>query len=695
MKCIKGKTLKIVNRLLLGTLLVSPYVIAEEPLSDLDLDLDSLMAMDVQVTSAMKRAQSAFDTASSIYVLTKEQITHSGATSIPEALKLVPGLVVRQLDNNQWAITSRGVASRFSAKLLVMIDGQSFYTPKFAAVYWETLNVPLYDIERIEVIRGQGGLLWGSNANNGVINIITKNSIDTRGVYADVSSGSQINHDVNLRYGSDIGNKGSFRLYGHVRDGDESDKGISLEPADFTEQQSAGVRFDFTPNDEWSGLIQGNITQSSLGQNFRGVIDETNRNISFTDDLDRTDSRVMARIENRISANANQMLQTSWLKQSGSQTFLQEHFESFDIDYQMNFLYNDLKLDWGLNYRYNDISFAESSFVRSDGGYNTLHQYGALIQGQYSLIADELDIIVGAKVEHNDLTGWENQPLARLVWKPQKNQVIWTSISKSVRVPSLIEFNDDFTIDGQRVDEVSPITTGINAIDKYYIRTYLNGNENVKSEKSVSYEVGYRLTQGSWALDLSAYHTKAKDVIALTVDSNIEQFLPIFGLLQAGQLDLAMQSLTTTSINFDIVSNAQVTTNGGDIILTWQPSDIFNAELGYSYNTFNYDLAENTFPAIGYDSKSRQLFAKTDIELFDNHRLFASIRVENSNAYDVDNYTALDLTWQWAFHQNWSAAIMGKNLFAGSHIEYSNTGETFTLPNYIDESVTFKLIAKF
>ncbi|GGQ35209.1 TonB-dependent receptor plug domain-containing protein [Shewanella litoralis] len=687
--------MKIVKRLLLGTLLVSPYVIAEEPLSDLDLDLDSLMAMDVQVTSAMKRAQSAFDTASSIYVLTKEQITRSGATSIPEALKMVPGLAVRQLDNNQWAITSRGVASRFSAKLLVMIDGQSFYTPKFAAVYWETLNVPLYDIERIEVIRGQGGLLWGSNASNGVINIITKNSIDTRGVYADVSSGSQINHDANLRYGGDMGNQGSFRVYGHVRDGDESDKGILLEPDDYTEQQSAGARFDFTPNDEWSGLIQGDITQSTLGQNFRGVIDETNRNVPFTDSLDRTDSRIMARVENRISSNANQMLQTSWLKQTGSQTYLQEHFESFDIDYQMNFLYQDLKLDWGLNYRYNDISFAESTFVRSDGGYNTLHQYGALVQGQYSLIADELDIIVGTKVEHNDLTGWENQPLARLVWKPQNNHVLWTSVSKSVRVPSLIEFNDDFTIDGQRVEEVSPITTGIDMIDTYYIRTYLNGNNNVKSEESTSYEFGYRLSQGDWAVDLSVYHTKVSDVLAVEVDANTEQFLPIFALLQQGEIELAMQTLASTSINFDLVSNAELTTNGGDIILTWQPTDTFNAELGYSYNTFDYDLAENTFEAIGYDSTSRQLFAKTDIQLFEDHRLFASLRVENSDAYDTDNYTVLDLTWQWAFHPNWSAAVMGKNLFASSHIEYNNTRETFTLPNYIDESVTFTLTAKF
>ncbi|MBB1381806.1 TonB-dependent receptor plug domain-containing protein, partial [Shewanella sp. SR41-2] len=483
--------MKLSPALLYLFMLISPWVVAEESLSDLDLDLDSLMAMDVQVTSAMKRTQSAFETASSIYVLTKEQITRSGVTSVPEALKMVPGLAVRQLDNNQWAISSRGVASRFSSKLLVMIDGQSLYTPEFAAVYWETLNVPLYDIERIEIIRGQGGLLWGSNATNGVINIITKNSIDTRGLYADVSSGSQLNVDTNLRYGGDIGNNGSFRVYGHVKDGQTSDKGIKMAPADFTEQQSAGVRFDFTPNDQWSGLIQGDITQSTLGQNFNGAVDSSNRNIPFTGSLDRTDARIMARLENRISPSANQMLQTSWLKQSGEQTYIQEEFESFDLDYQINFLYQDLQFDWGLNYRYNAISFAQSTFIQSGGGFDNLQQYGTLAQAQYNVIADKLDFIVGVKVDHNDLTGWESQPLARLVWKPQNNQVVWLSVSKSVLVPSLLMFNDNYIIDGKRVEEVSPITTGIPEIDRYYIRTYLNGNNKVKSEKSVSYEMGY------------------------------------------------------------------------------------------------------------------------------------------------------------------------------------------------------------
>ncbi|KPZ70262.1 Colicin I receptor precursor [Shewanella sp. P1-14-1] len=678
---------------LMPLVILSPMTYAAGSLDD--LDLESLMAMDIQVTSAMKRSQSAFDTATSIYVLSKERITHSGATSIPEALKMVPGLVVRQLDNNQWAISARGVASRFSSKMLVMIDGQSLYTPQFSAVYWETLNVPLYDIERIEVIRGQGGQLWSSNANNGVINIITKNSLDTRGLYADAASGSQVNIDANIRYGNDISDIGSYRVYGHVKDGDASEKGLVLEPNDVTQQYSFGGRMDFSTSDHWSGFVQGDITESKLGQNYRGVIDDTNRNITFTDKLERTDSRVMARLENRMSDSANQMLQVSWLNQSGSQTYLQEEFESFDVDYQMNFIYQALQLDWGLNYRYSTISFEDSLFLHSDKEFDNLQQYGGFIQAQFALIPEELDLVLGTRAEHNDLTDWEYQPLARLLWKPQENQVLWSAVSQSVRIPSLIEFNDNYAINGQKVSEVLPFSTGIEAIDEYHIKTYLNGNDDVEAETSLSYELGYRLSQQSWNLDVSLYHTETEDVAVIDINPNVEQFYPALALFQSGQLQQALQALTQTTIQFDIVSTADLTTQGGDIVLSWVPADMFNAELGYSYNTFEYDLPENTFPAIGRDSTTRQIFAKADVHLFDSHNIFATVRVENSDAYLTENYTLLDLTWNWAVSQHWGVSVTGKNLFAGSHLEYANRQETYTIPNYIDESVLFKVTANF
>ncbi|GAA58390.1 iron complex outermembrane recepter protein [Pseudoalteromonas sp. BSi20652] len=672
---------------------VSPILIAD-PFEDSDLDLNALMEMDVQVTSAMKRAQSAFDTASSIYVLSKEQISKSGANSVPEALKMVPGLIVRQLDNNQWAISSRGVASRFSSKLLVMIDGQSLYTPKFAAVYWESLNVPLYDIERIEVIRGQGGLLWGSNANNGVINIITKNSIDTRGGYVNATTGSQLNLDANLRYGGDISNIGSYRVYGHIKNSNASKKGIFLTPSDTAKQHSFGIRADFTPNDEWSGLFQGDVTKSELGQNYRGVIDDTNVNMSFSGDVERTDSRIMARLENRMSPDANQMLQLSWFRQDGNQEFINENFESIDIDYQMNFIYESLQLDWGLSYRYSKISFDDSLFLESDKDLDNLQQFGGLIQAQYNIIPDTLDFIIGTKFDHNDLTGWENQPSARLVYKPLENHLVWSAVSRSVRTPTLIEFNDDYKVDGTTVLEALGTSTGVKAIDEYTIATYLNGNDKVDSENYVSYELGYRFNDDYWSVDFSAFHTDAENIAVISSNTNPAQFLPALGLFQAGLFQQAAQALTSTRIDLDVVSVGETTTDGFDVVLAWQIMDKLSTELGYSYTKITYDLPSGTVPTIGFDSTNRQIFTKVNYSLED-HNIFATLRVENSDAYVSDNYTTLDLTWNYQITPTWSTAFSGKNLFAGSHIEYANTSETYTLPNYIDESISFSITANF
>ncbi|ASM51873.1 hypothetical protein PESP_b0288 [Pseudoalteromonas espejiana DSM 9414] len=680
--------------LLFSILIVSP-MLAADPLNDDDLDLDALMGMDVQATSAMKRAQSAFDTASSIYVLSKEQIVSSGATSIPEALRMVPGLAVRQLDNNQWAISARGVASRYSGKLLVMIDGQSLYTPKFAAVYWESLHVPLYDIERIEVIRGQGGLLWGSNANNGVINIITKNSIDTRNTFAKAVTGNQINADLSLRHGGDIANIGSYRAYINSKNTEPAMKGTRIEPSDFTKQESAGFRTDFTPNDEWSVLVQGDYTHTEHGQNLTGVIDATNGAQQFPTTADRQDTRLMARVEHRVADNANQMLQMSWLKQHGEQPYLKEDFESLDIDYQMNFITGDWQIDWGLNYRVNDISFADSIFINSDKDLQGLHQYGAMLQAQYNLIPDKLNIIVGTKIEHNDLTGWENQPLARFTYQPTEDQLAWGSISRSVRIPTLVEYNDNFRVNGLKISDVIGIETGITEIDQYRIATFLNGNDKVTAENYTSYELGYRLSKSDWSLDVSAFTTNAYDVAVISLSPHVDDFLPALNFYVMGQIPQAFNALQNTSLDYDIVSVGKTTTSGADLLVSIQLIDNLSSEIGYSYTDINYDLPFATRPTIGYDSVNRQLFSKIDYQVAENHSIFATLRVENSSTYNTKNYTALDLTWNWQINNNWTAAVSGKNLFAGSHIEYGNTRETFTVPNYIDECVTFSVSATF
>jgi iron complex outermembrane receptor protein len=669
---------------------------AKESYDSLSLDLDSLMATDVQATSAMKRSQSAFDTASSIYVLSKEQIERANVASIPDALKLVPGLVVRQLDNNQWAISARGIASRFSSKLLVMIDGQSLYTPKFATVYWEALNIPLYDIERIEVMRGHGGVLWGSNANNGVINIITKESIDSRGSYAEATTGKNINTMASVRYGNDLANKlGSYRFYASVKNTPASEYGTEIEANDETHQSAFGTRVDFTLDDNWFALIQANYSDSTFGQNYQDFTGTDDISSQLSETVKRHDARIMARLNNRISNDADQMFQLSWVKQQGKDTFVKENFHIYDLDYQMNFVYQNMKFDWGLNYRYNDISLAESRFITSDTNIKKIEQYGVFLQSQFNFLNDELSIILGNKLEYNEFTQWENQPLFRVTLQPTSNQNFWGAISSSVRPPSLFEYDNNAQLIGVEFSSISPVETGIEKIDTYFINATLNGNANVESEKYTSYELGYRFKTSNWSLDLSTYYTKGSNIIVVDNTIDLEQFDPIASFFVQGLYDQAYDYLTTTSLTFDLTSSANSTTEGYELLFAYSPSNKISTELGYSYIFFKYHLAPNTVPAIGKNSTTKQVFAKANYTPMQNHNIFATLRYEKSNAYYSDNYTALDISWNWQISTIWTAAISGKNVLAGKHLEYANRQETYAIPNYIDDDFILKITARF
>jgi iron complex outermembrane receptor protein len=405
----------------------------------------------------------------------------------------------------------------------------------------------------------------------------------------------------------------------------------------------------------------------------------------------------MARVDNRISNTANQMLQLSWLKQSGTELYLKEDFESIDIDYQMNFIYSSVQLDWGLNYRYNAVNSEEGIVFTSDKDIHFLEQYGGLFQMQYSVVPDSVDLIVGTKLEHNDLTGWQNQPSARLTYKPVANHLAWGAVSRSVRIPMLLEYDYNFKVSGIELSRLLGESTGIPQLDNYRIETFLNGNDEVDSETYVSYELGYRFSNNYWSIDLSLYKTEGENVVAYT--SNFEdqsaQFLPALALLQANQFELAGLALTTTKLELDVVSAAEATTNGGDFVLAWQAAKNIKMELGYSYTDLTYDLPLGTTPAIGYNSTNRQLFAKADYSPFTNHTVLATIRIENSNAYNTNNYAALDITWTWLVDSHWSVGLTGKNLFAGSHLEFNNVSETYTIPNYIDENFALTISANF
>lgn len=672
--------------------LTSPLVSANSALPS--LDLDELMATDVRTTSVMKRVQNASETAASLYVLTNQDLVMSGVTSVPQALSLVPGIQIRRIDANQYAITTRAPAGRYSSKTLVMIDGQSIYNSSFSGVYWEALDIPVYDIERIEVIRGQSGLLWGSNATNGVINIITRHTEDTRGVLAQFRSGSDIDHSADFRVGNQLGQRSTFRAYGSSEQGESSEQGTRMIPTDSRKKKSVGGRVDISTDDSTSLLVQGQYTDVLIGQGLRVSDLDTNERTTITDTNRRKHGQLMMRLEQRLPDDVNQTLQASWAMQQGRQAYFHEDFNFYDIDYQMNIPLDGWQLDWGVNYRYNDLASEPVNYSRSLNNEDEFSLYGAYIQAQFDLIPQELKMVVGDKSEHNTYTGWEHQPMARLVWLPGPKHVLWASISQSVRIPCLLEY--DLAVDGLGGQLEDYVSTGNAVLDSRWLNAEVRGTTGAKAEYSFSKELGYRYTEDNWNLDLSLFHTNADNVLATGNGIDPEDaFLQLQAALLAGDSSSVNTIINNTTLIYQLGYNAELESYGGEAVLGWKPADNLKTEIGYSYTSYDYSLAPGTISAVGFSSELQQIFLKGSARINNAHTLYAVFRSEAGEAYRTDDFTSLDLSWNWQITPNYSFTLTGNNLLYGSHLEYANTSESFTVPTYIEQSVVARLKAEF
>lgn len=675
----------------LAPMALSCTVFANEEASFLpSLELETLMATDVQANAAMKRLQSTSETAASIYVLSNDELVKSGVTSIPQALTLVPGLQVRKIDNNVWAITSRAPAGRYSSKLLVMINGQSIHNPGFAGVDWASINVPIFDIERIEVIRGQSGLLWGSNATNGVVNIITMHSEDTRATKIQVETGSQLNHQVTGRFGSDLGEYGAYRVYASSRETERSDTSYKGRSSDEGETSSFGVRSDLILSDDLSLILQGDYTKIDNGQTVSLSDLTTFETNQLTTEFKREDVKVMTRLEHRIDITSSQMIQASYSNLSADSAFHNERFGIVDVDYQMNTIINDIQFDWGLNYRHTQIDSKDTDYMLAVKDINSTAQYGGFVQVQIDLIPRELNFSLGNRSEHNDFTGWEHQPIARLMWKPTDNHVMWSSISQAIRVPSLLEQNGKTVLSGQRVGD--QVATGNPGIDNLYIPLYLNGSEDTDAETTISGELGYRYLRHNWNFDVTFFQTKSKNALALEATFNPLTIEEVIALNDPIAIAIALQN---TTIDYNFVSNAELKTNGSEFVLGWQPNDEFKAEIGYNFTSYEYQLTDSTRTAVGQSSDLSQLFLKSSVSITRNHYLFALYRIEAGTAYETSDYGSLDLSWSWLFNPTIAFTLTGNNLLAGKHVEYKNTDETYTVPTYIEQSIVARITANF
>jgi iron complex outermembrane recepter protein len=388
-----------------------------------DLSLEELA--NLEVTSVSRHAERLADAPASLYVITGEEIRRSGVTSLPEALRLAPNLEVARIDARQYAISARGFNNSVGNKLLVLIDGRTVYTPLFSGVFWDAQDVLLEDIERIEVISGPGATLWGANAVNGVINIITRRAGSTEGTLAEAGAGNR-ERGVWARHGFSLGDNGAGRVYGKFFERKNSVHATGAGVRDQWNDGQAGFRAD------WGNLSNGFTLQ---GDAYRGSIEQMNGA-----DIDTAGGNLLARLTRRLQG-ANRLQVQAYVDNTERDipgTFA-ERLNTIDLDAQHAFqLASKHFVTWGGGQRRardNVDNTAALAFIPNSA---TLKWTNVFVQDEIEL-RRALHFTLGGKYESNPYTGWEFLPSARLAFKPDQSQLWWTALSRAVRAPSRLD----------------------------------------------------------------------------------------------------------------------------------------------------------------------------------------------------------------------------------------------------------------
>jgi iron complex outermembrane receptor protein len=488
------------------------------PQSDLtQLSLEDLMK--VKVTSVSRKEQSLSKTGAAVYVISQDDIRRSGMTNIPDLLRLAPGVDVARITANTWAISIRGFNDRYSTNVLVLIDGRSIYNQEFSGVWWDQQSVPLEDIDRIEVIRGPGGTVWGANAVNGVINIITKTTEDTHGGIVSAATGSQDGARGFVRYGGTIGskggNKGSYRVFGDYSNVEKSGLANGSYAADGSHASQGGFRTDLNLTDRDTLMVEGDVYRAEEGQTITTVLSNTSfETKTFNSPIQAETNNVQGRW-NHTFANGSETSLQAFYTDLYRIDQAEDDQDIYDLDFQYHFKMGSRHdLVSGIGYRHTTLDY--------DGFYNYKYSLPELSSNLVSAFAqDEIKLsnavalTVGSKFERNSFTGFEFEPSAELVWAPSERRAVWFSAARAIRQPSWIYSNSTF-------DAASfPLQGGGLGVFR------ITGTSHSRTEQMIDFEAGYR-TQISkhFSVDLTAFRSQYHQIATVETGAPFFEFSP-------------------------------------------------------------------------------------------------------------------------------------------------------------------------
>ena len=452
----------------------------DDPSQSKDLNSLSLEELGkVKVTTVSKDPQEIQKTPAAVYVISREEIERSGATSLPEALRLAPGVEVARIDAAHWSVAVRGFAGQFSKSLLVLIDGRSVYTPLFSGVYWDAQNVMLEDVDRIEVIRGPGGTIWGANAVNGVINIITRPARETVGTLADFGGGNVDQGVSSVRYGQTNGSL-SYRFYakGGIRGPELHSDGDNF---DHWRMGQVGFRSDWTRGANDTFTLQGDSYLGESGERLSLAIYNPLSEADVQDKSPFSGGNLLTRWQHRIGEGSDIQLQAYFDRTNRGSIELGETRNTFDVDYMQRARpgYGQ-ELAWGAGARVSPSHILQTSqSVLILPNKETDSIYSGFLQYEIPLLRNSLSFTLGSKFEHTNFSGYDYQPSARLMWSPTVHQSAWLSVARAVRTPS-------------RVDQDVQFNILIQAQPAPPIFFQIEGNPKLRPEKLLAYEAGYR-----------------------------------------------------------------------------------------------------------------------------------------------------------------------------------------------------------
>ena len=630
---------------------------------------------EIRVTSVSKQPDEAWRTPVAIHVITADDIRRSGATNLPDVLRLAPGVAVARIDSDHWAIGIRGFGDQFSKSLLVLIDGRSLYTPLFAGIYWAANDVMLEDVERIEVIRGPGGTIWGGNAVSGLINIITKRTADTQGALATVGAGSVDRGIAAVRYGSRSGAALNYRVYA---------KAFSRDPlshpdgADYDAwwMGQSGFRADWTPRAGDTFTFQGDASGGRHGQQVSVGQFSPPANVTLSTPANVSGGNLNLTWRRQLKAGNELRVQAYYDRTAWQAPHFSETRNTVDLDLVHGFaLGRRQRLSWGAGAHWSPGDFEQTVpsldfSPRSEAN----HYYSAFGQDEIQLLPQRLTLTAGTKFEHNSYTGLELQPNARLMWTAGERHALWTAVSGAVRTPSRIER-------GIRLSSFNSMLTLPSGV-AVPVFLEIDGSSAFTSEQLVGYEAGYRtLAVPRLYMDLTEFHHDWDDLAS-------------FGR-GATTVDMA-PAPPHVVVHLPYVNGVEGNVNGFEIAPDWRPAPW--AQITGSYSFLSLDLRQKP---VSVDPNGIARYEGSSPR--HQGRIAAHVALPRSTEFDVTyravsalpaqqapGYGTADLRLSWMARPGLELALDGRNLFAPDHVEFLHTPPPAAgVPRSVFASVTW------